>query len=302
MSLDESVGDNAPGEAPVEDAPLGGALGEARGRGDDPNANLRVAGEGVMQMMGMGDLGLKPKAVIAVAAEAFADAGKRGGGERGGEGAGGGGEGGDGGEGEEGGKQIDGNFNGEVEGGAPSTAQVDEDGTSYSTPRTKPAATQLVAAASAGGGVGAAVTAVARMSVLAHSRRNMPRPSALPPPPPPCLPANWPSSWRGDPSGRAAAASEEPRQSVGWVTIYKGGRELVTPKGQLPASDRQKHMQQWKRRIAVDKSLAGASAASLLSNSHAPISLALMHASTCIQSSSRTPLEHPSQSPLSHLL
>ena len=40
------------------------------------NVRLREAGNEVMQMMGVGDPGLKPKAAIAVAAEAFADAAK----------------------------------------------------------------------------------------------------------------------------------------------------------------------------------------------------------------------------------
>ena len=43
---------------------------------------------------------------------------------------------------------------------------------------------------------------------------------------------------------------------IGWVTVYKGGRELVTARSILDAGERQRHMQQWARRLAVDRSIA----------------------------------------------
>lgn len=43
---------------------------------------------------------------------------------------------------------------------------------------------------------------------------------------------------------------------LGWVTVSKAGKELVTPRTQLPAGQRQQHIQAWARRQAVDKSIA----------------------------------------------
>ena len=42
---------------------------------------------------------------------------------------------------------------------------------------------------------------------------------------------------------------------IGWVTVSRDGRGLVTPSCQLAASDRQLHMQAWARRLAIDRSL-----------------------------------------------
>ena len=56
------------------------------------------------------------------------------------------------------------------------------------------------------------------------------------------------------PSDGQPMMSEE--EHCGWVTIYKGERELVTPRSSLAASARQQHMMQWARRVAVDRSLA----------------------------------------------
>lgn len=43
---------------------------------------------------------------------------------------------------------------------------------------------------------------------------------------------------------------------VGWVTVAKEGRELVSTATALGATERQQHMQAWARRKAVDKSIA----------------------------------------------
>ena len=43
---------------------------------------------------------------------------------------------------------------------------------------------------------------------------------------------------------------------VGWVTVHKGEQELVTPRGHLAAGERQRHLQHWARRLAVDKTVA----------------------------------------------
>jgi hypothetical protein len=43
---------------------------------------------------------------------------------------------------------------------------------------------------------------------------------------------------------------------LGWVTVSKAGRELLTPRTQLHAGARQRHMQAWARRQAVDRSIA----------------------------------------------
>ena len=41
------------------------------------------------------------------------------------------------------------------------------------------------------------------------------------------------------------------------MTVHKGGRELVTPRAPLHAGDRQQHMEQWARRLAVDRRFGG---------------------------------------------
>ena len=56
--------------------------------------------------------------------------------------------------------------------------------------------------------------------------------------------------------GQPAPAALLPRpKPVGWVTVYKGGRELVTARGKLDAGLRQQHMQHWARRLRVDKAM-----------------------------------------------
>ena len=52
-----------------------------------------------------------------------------------------------------------------------------------------------------------------------------------------------------------SAPSEPEGMAIGWVTVHKGRQELVTPRGGLQAGERQRHMQQWARRIAIDKSI-----------------------------------------------
>ena len=52
-------------------------------------------------------------------------------------------------------------------------------------------------------------------------------------------------------------ASRSPRRSLGWVTLAKGGRDLVALSSTLPAGDRQQHLRAWSRRLAVDRSLGG---------------------------------------------
>lgn len=44
---------------------------------------------------------------------------------------------------------------------------------------------------------------------------------------------------------------------LGWITVAKAGREMLTPRSQLHAGARQRHMSAWARRQAVDRSLAG---------------------------------------------
>ena len=56
----------------------------------------------------------------------------------------------------------------------------------------------------------------------------------------------------GGQRGKAAHAD-------GWLTIVKGGRELVRLRDKLNAGQRQRHMQQWARRNAADKTLAATS-------------------------------------------
>jgi len=44
-----------------------------------------------------------------------------------------------------------------------------------------------------------------------------------------------------------------PAHPVGWVTVHKGGKELVTPRGSLHAGRRQQYLVMWARRLAVDR-------------------------------------------------
>ena len=63
-----------------------------------------------------------------------------------------------------------------------------------------------------------------------------------------------PAPRSSPPRGRGAAT---PRQPIGWVTVHKGGRELVTPRGVLPAGERRQHQIMWARRVAVDRRVCG---------------------------------------------
>ena len=63
-----------------------------------------------------------------------------------------------------------------------------------------------------------------------------------------------PAPRSSPPRGRGAAT---PRQPIGWVTVHKGGRELVTPRGVLPAGERRQHQIMWARRVAVDRRFVG---------------------------------------------
>ena len=63
-----------------------------------------------------------------------------------------------------------------------------------------------------------------------------------------------PAPRSSPPRGRGAAT---PRQPIGWVTVHKGGRELVTPRGVLPAGERRQHQIMWARRVAVDRRFGG---------------------------------------------
>jgi hypothetical protein len=111
------------------------------------------------------------------------------------------------------------------------------------TPRTpnKPSSAQAIAAASAppSSSFHASTTFHASTSQTAT---DMPKPVPAAPAP------------RSSPRGRGAAT---PRQAIGWVTVHKGGRELVTPRGVLPAGERQQHQIMWARRIAVDRRFGG---------------------------------------------
>jgi hypothetical protein len=73
----------------------------------------------------------------------------------------------------------------------------------------------------------------------------------LPPPPPPPLPPPLP------PPPPAPLPSE--LVSIGWLTVYKSGRELVTARRIHSAAERQQHIRQWARRVAVDRKLSGGS-------------------------------------------
>ena len=63
-----------------------------------------------------------------------------------------------------------------------------------------------------------------------------------------------PAPRSSPPRGRGAAT---PRQPIGWVTVHKGGRELVTPRGVLPAGERRQHQIMWARRVAVYRRFGG---------------------------------------------
>lgn len=85
--------------------------------------------------------------------------------------------------------------------------------------------------------------------------RKQPRPRAMSPQ----LPFGPRDSRTALDSQEAAKRShegDEALEAIGWVTVHKGLRELVTPREELQASERQRHIEQWARRVAVDKSLA----------------------------------------------
>lgn len=63
--------------------------------------------------------------------------------------------------------------------------------------------------------------------------------------------SRW-SGGTGSPSRQLAASA----QPVGWVTIVKEGKALVTPQRHLAAGERQQHMAAWERRKAVDKTMS----------------------------------------------
>lgn len=48
-----------------------------------------------------------------------------------------------------------------------------------------------------------------------------------------------------------------PRKPLGWVTVAKEGRDLVSLAASLPSGERQQHIRAWSRRIAVDRSVGG---------------------------------------------
>lgn len=85
--------------------------------------------------------------------------------------------------------------------------------------------------------------------------RKQPRPRAMSPQ----LPFGPREPRTATDSQEAAKRSHEgdkALEAIGWVTVHKGLRELVTPREELQASERQRHIEQWARRVAVDKSLA----------------------------------------------
>ena len=63
----------------------------------------------------------------------------------------------------------------------------------------------------------------------------------------------WDEMGLGSPRSPRSYRNQVP---LGWVTLAKEGRKLVTPRTHLAAGTRQKHMQAWARRKAVDSSLA----------------------------------------------
>lgn len=78
--------------------------------------------------------------------------------------------------------------------------------------------------------------------------------------------AEWRDTYRAKPAWLDGQYTEMPRdkprsprsprkEPVGWVTVAKDGRELVTPNPMLAAGDRQQHMQAWARRMALDRSI-----------------------------------------------
>lgn len=74
---------------------------------------------------------------------------------------------------------------------------------------------------------------------------------------------HWLTDSRGSRRGQPSLphSPRMRRAPVGWVTVSKDGRGLVTPSCQLTASDRQLHMQAWARRLALDRSLDAAKVA-----------------------------------------
>ena len=59
----------------------------------------------------------------------------------------------------------------------------------------------------------------------------------------------------------STSTSRQKRGLVGWVTLAKGGDELVRKRERLDAGQRRLHMQQWVRRQRLDKTVAAADAA-----------------------------------------
>lgn len=78
-------------------------------------------------------------------------------------------------------------------------------------------------------------------------------------------------SIAGSPTGRSfspgrgsdstTSPSRQKRGLVGWVTLAKGGDQLVRKRERLDAGERRRHMQQWVRRQRIDKSVAQKDAA-----------------------------------------
>lgn len=64
----------------------------------------------------------------------------------------------------------------------------------------------------------------------------------------------------GHQSGASSHSATPDQHEIGWITVLKAGKGLVSRKSQLLASDRQKHLQQWTRRLAADQTLAAISA------------------------------------------
>ena len=64
------------------------------------------------------------------------------------------------------------------------------------------------------------------------------------------------ASRSGSPRAGQLSSVPTPRKvPLGWVTMAKAGRELLTPRTKLGAGDRQNHIRAWMRRLAVDKTL-----------------------------------------------
>ena len=66
-------------------------------------------------------------------------------------------------------------------------------------------------------------------------------------------PGWWDDMGLGSPRSPRSYRQQVP---LGWVTLAKEGRKLVTPRTHLAAGARQQHIQAWARRKAVDSSLA----------------------------------------------